>query len=382
MPLTITPENICFTNPAAKYAPGETVRGTIELYLLKDYKVRYMHFKVKGVGRTSCNGVDKASRMEYFNQEILAWNEKNDHSNIMYEGRHTFPFSFSVPIDCPPTFHSAFGDIQYYGKITMVLLDHALPLTAERCFTVTPQRLTAMRYLELQNDNNMLWQSSKKVKGVVFNSGRINAMYTISKKVIVPGESVSITARLLNESRKILRDMYIELHCIIQYYSASNFCYKTDKHIVCSTDPFILDLKPGEMKCGTYTLSVPQEVAQSFNAHIISMSYVIQMRIKMSGLLARDIIMEQPVLVATKPSRTELAAVEGYAARSSSSLFNTVTVPRQLNLWINEGLTLGALMGEEDDGDNSQPPTYAEATASDEYPPSYDEAIRESRENA
>ncbi|PIC43215.1 hypothetical protein B9Z55_004023 [Caenorhabditis nigoni] len=381
MPLTITPENICFTNPAAKYAPGETVRGTIELFLLKDYKVRYMHFKVKGVGKNSRNGVDNVTKVKYFNQEVLAWDEKHDHSNIMYEGRHTFPFSFSVPIDCPPTFHSAFGDIQYYGKITMVLLDHALPLTAERCFTVTPRRLSAVRYLELQNDDNMLWHRSKKVKGVVFNSGRINAMYTISKKVIVPGESVSITARLINESRKILRDVSIELHRVTQYYSASNFCYKTDKHIECSTDPFILDVKPGEMKSGTYTLFVPQEVAQAFNARIITVSYVIQMRIKMSGLMARDIVFKEPVLVATKPSRTELAAVEGYAARSSS-LFNTVTVPRQLNLWINEGLTLGALMGEEDDGDNSQPPTYAEATASDEYPPSYDEAIRESRENA
>ncbi|CAR98396.1 Protein CBG25445 [Caenorhabditis briggsae] len=42
MPFTLTHENICFSNPAAKYAPGDKLEGLIELNFQKDYNVLYM----------------------------------------------------------------------------------------------------------------------------------------------------------------------------------------------------------------------------------------------------------------------------------------------------------------------------------------------------
>ncbi|UMM15616.1 hypothetical protein L5515_012986 [Caenorhabditis briggsae] len=117
MPFTLTHENICFSNPAAKYAPGDKLEGLIELNFQKDYNVLYMQNpsvrcnKTVASGSTSNGDSGEGYRSSFFirrehKRQLPLWiNEKLNLGAVNEEKEDDNSE--------PPTYAEATGSDQY-----------------------------------------------------------------------------------------------------------------------------------------------------------------------------------------------------------------------------------------------------------------------------
>ena len=110
------------------YYPGQSVSGSLQLVLKEPKWYQYAAVSLTGKGKvswtenhtvrhgnyrvleTECYS-DKETYVDMF---IVIWGDKNASQPVKVDSETSnFPFQFTIPAHCPPTFNSTTGEIGY-----------------------------------------------------------------------------------------------------------------------------------------------------------------------------------------------------------------------------------------------------------------------------
>eukprot|EP00668_Euglena_longa_P007453 GGOE01008927.1.p1 GENE.GGOE01008927.1~~GGOE01008927.1.p1 ORF type:complete len:382 (-),score=82.01 GGOE01008927.1:456-1580(-) len=227
---------------AGRYQPGETVSGVAHLHIEKELTMRGVMLKVSGVETASGRQkVDRRSRATARRSRfIVASAATHDPSLIMVAattgtsgtacstfnsrsqrhehfkvtvplmeptaqgklevGQYSIPFSFTLPVDCPPSF-SLSGDnwncaVEYKVKAVCKLAGCKSDLKDTRIFSVTGVMPLNPGQLELHD--------RKKVPQFCFlgNAGQLQLDLNLQRNVWFAGDRVECSGTIANESTK------------------------------------------------------------------------------------------------------------------------------------------------------------------------------------
>ena len=103
------------------YYPGQSVSGLLQVVLKEPKWYRYAAVSLQGKGIILWSeGYSREAMSLYYNREtyvdmfFVVWGDKNAPLPIKFDpGTSNFPFQFTIPAQCPPTFNSQ----RYTGKI-------------------------------------------------------------------------------------------------------------------------------------------------------------------------------------------------------------------------------------------------------------------------
>lgn len=110
------------------YYPGQSVTGSIQVVLSEPKSYKYIAVELKGKGkvkwtetRTTGAGDEQATetieydeKEEFVDTSVVVWGNKDaPHATTFEAGTFDFPFQFSIPSKCPPTFKTDVGKIKY-----------------------------------------------------------------------------------------------------------------------------------------------------------------------------------------------------------------------------------------------------------------------------
>ena len=128
------------------YYPGQEVSGSIQIVVREPKWYQYVGVGLEGKGRVRWTETHSTSRggdgrtITYSDNEtyvdliFIVWgNKEAPQPTKLDPGTSTFPFQFTIPPNCPPTFDSQTGRIHYrlYGVISSQLNQYKIetPLT-------------------------------------------------------------------------------------------------------------------------------------------------------------------------------------------------------------------------------------------------------------
>ncbi|EGT40318.1 hypothetical protein CAEBREN_21953 [Caenorhabditis brenneri] len=215
---------IAFLSPNG-YVPGQSITGQVILESIQDISARYLKVCLRGVAYTKwgesehrhrkrADGkdvkytvvVNYSGETEIVSKEMIAWSANNGLSKLP-PGQHTFPFSFLLPIDCPPSFEGFYGHIRYSIRAE---LDRPRESNVEAI-------VHAYDLNSFPRDNNPIVMEDSKDIGGIIKKGIVTMNVSIPKQAYAPSEQIPITIKIDNKSKRPATCVYAELHQTNQY---------------------------------------------------------------------------------------------------------------------------------------------------------------------
>lgn len=232
---------ITLSNPQGFYFSGQTVEGFLVVELSEVMKMRgieleclgraYVHWTEQhstGSGKNRRTETRHYSAMEhYFNFDLLIFGPGSG-STLLQPGRHTFPFSYTLPVNLPSSFESFVGNVRYMIKAKINKpwkFDHK----TKKMFTVVSildlnQQPSATVALQGQNSKNLCCLCCK--------SGPISAVFHLDRAGYVPGDLVCLSAEIVNNSSRRICASRVRL-MMITVYHATTKSRTVSKEVTC-----------------------------------------------------------------------------------------------------------------------------------------------------
>lgn len=209
-------------NYAGQYTPGSVIQGKIACNFDSETTLRSIKLKIKGIEHTEWLGEEsyhdstenkQVTRQVLFNgdNEVLAHKIilfGGDSSTTLPAGQHFYPFSYTLPFNLPGTYFCPHGSITY--KV-IGIVDRPMRQDYEDVveFNVAaPIDLNAMGPDITQPKS---YSDEKTVCCFCCASGPITLDANLSKQAVVPGETITITARLTNNSNVNIEGVTFEM---------------------------------------------------------------------------------------------------------------------------------------------------------------------------
>lgn len=225
---------ISLSNFQGVYYAGQNVMGHLTVELNAEMSMRGIRLKFDGKAyvhwtESHTTGSGKHRRTttrhysaseQYFNQEVLLygiWPGQGSETTKLPVGRHTFPFSFTLPPNLPSSFEGAHGYVRYSIKGIIDKpwkFDH----TTKRAFTV-------ICILDLNADPAsqapVQGQNQKMICCLCCATGPIVAEFNLERRGYVPGEAISLYANIRNNSDRVMDKSYVDLRMITTFHATS-----------------------------------------------------------------------------------------------------------------------------------------------------------------
>uniref|UniRef100_A0AC34GRG0 Arrestin C-terminal-like domain-containing protein n=1 Tax=Panagrolaimus sp. ES5 TaxID=591445 RepID=A0AC34GRG0_9BILA len=193
------------------YSPGDVVHGHVVIQLKDAVKAKAVIVNMIGKSRTSWTvweqySSNRSTHSEaipyyadetYIDLQATVWHGK-DGEKLLNPGTHRFPFLFTLPSNCPPSFEGNAGFIRYYCKAK---IDRPWKFddTTRTGFTVLPHfDLNTVYYSAFP----MTKVFDKQLGFLCFKHGELNTKVTLSKCGYVPGESIVLNVEITNGTTK------------------------------------------------------------------------------------------------------------------------------------------------------------------------------------
>ncbi|WKY01508.1 hypothetical protein Q1695_015482 [Nippostrongylus brasiliensis] len=343
---------ITYSNPHAVYYPGTSVEGVVHLDLKESMKARSLRIAVDGrahthwsitksrtvsTSRTESYTVHYSATVIYADGDTIAWSASTGSKEVLNPGSYQFPFVFRLPPNCAPSFEGTYGYIRYMVKVE---LDRPWRFnkTDKRLFTVVPIfDLNAIPQASMP-----IRESTVKSLGIVlFRHGKVSLQCDIPKTGFVPGETIVINATVVNDSSKDIVKASAKLFEVSKYVAfehgktiAQGVFVKQrwmdnnreQRRKIATGEQDICVEKKSKGTIQVY-LQVPSTVP-SFNCcPIISVEYVVEMKLKTLASFNREVGTHCHLLVGTIPVRNpyelqqpSAPPVEGFDPSTSSTL--------------------------------------------------------------
>ena len=112
------------------YYPNQLVTGTVQLVLSEPKWYQYVDVKLEGTGNvhwSETHGIGDNEWTEYYSESdtymddsAVVWGSREEPQPTQIDpGMHNFPFQFTIPSHCPPTFNMFSGEIKYRLLVTV-----------------------------------------------------------------------------------------------------------------------------------------------------------------------------------------------------------------------------------------------------------------------
>ncbi|CAJ0597258.1 unnamed protein product [Cylicocyclus nassatus] len=339
--------NIVLSQPHGVYHPGCSVSGTAQLNLEEPMMANSLSISIDGSAFTKWskpqvrtirlfaktwrsflngfwgwrNGVVEiqqytehyATKVVYIKEETVVWTAPHG-AEVLNAGSHKFPFAFTLPENCPPSFESSYGYIRYLIKLE---LDRPwfFNTTDKKLFTVIPVF-----------DLNATPQMIEPITGVkannlgvaLFKHGKVTMEYEIPKSGFAPGEMIVVNLKINNESTKVVTRARVKLMENSRYVAFPTWETETlppgtflngrgdqeelSRKIATGEQKIFIDsYKTG--KAQIY-LQVPPTVPSFSTCPIIAVDYVLDIKLETNGTLNRNVETTHPITVGTIPVST------------------------------------------------------------------------------
>lgn len=254
MPRKLLKFLIIFDNTSLLYFPGQFLSGRVLLELQDDTPALGLHFHVVGEGVVRVRSArqertyDKESYID-FRMRLLG--DPDQGPSVLSPGIHSFPFKLGLPLGLPSTFLGRYGWIQYYCKaalrepsglihknhqvfIVMNPIDLNLeqPILAVSFIQSIPHIATAPTSTALNQFTSLInfafffaGISQKPFKcdiehrlGVsCVGGGIVKCAVSLDRGGYVPGESISVSAFVANNSKITIKSTKAALTETIEY---------------------------------------------------------------------------------------------------------------------------------------------------------------------
>ncbi|KAI1696072.1 arrestin domain-containing protein 17 [Ditylenchus destructor] len=322
-------------SPSGVLFPGQVVQGRVYIHLREQIKARAVLLHVVGKAKTSWtvwerrtdnrnnNGsvsarthsesIPYSAEVVYLDLQMNVWQPVEQ---ILLPGLHDFPFTFTLPVHCPPSFEGTIGFIRFYCKAK---IDRPWKFddNTRTNFTVMPHfDLNTIYYAGLPVEKHI----SKNIGVLCFKHGRIGAKITLGKSGYVPGENVMLNVEVNNTTSKDVTRVETSLIELVTYtarrhnrlldYGNGAGCHhgdvekKQESRVVVQYNE---EFKVCSQKTGTYQrlLAIPP-IVPSFNiCPIIQVDYQFKIKIVAKGTISNTVSGTLPVLIGTIPVRQQ-----------------------------------------------------------------------------
>ena len=231
-------------------------------------KVRWTETHTSGTGNNRSTTTHAYTDNEtYVDLIYIVWgNKEAPQPTKLDPGTFTFPFQFTIPADCPPTFTTQTGQINYqlYGVISSQVNEYKIE---------TP--LTVNRLIDLNQQPNLLEPVEQStVKDITVccccKSGSAHITFKIPKAgYCVIQEKIPITFECTNGSSREI-SVRVEL--------AQSTVYSARGHVRRSNDTignFACQIRPSEDETKSVEFDLPQTIQLAFSSRIINVAHAI-----------------------------------------------------------------------------------------------------------
>uniref|UniRef100_A0A915DP86 Arrestin C-terminal-like domain-containing protein n=1 Tax=Ditylenchus dipsaci TaxID=166011 RepID=A0A915DP86_9BILA len=233
--------------------------------------------------RTHSESIPYSAEIVYLDLQMCVWQSPQSTNQILPAGLHDFPFTFTLPAHCPPSFEGTVGFIRYCCKAK---IDRPWKFDdTTRCsFTVMPMfDLNTIHYASLPVQKEV----TKNIGVLCFKHGRITARISLAKSGYVPGESVILSVDITNSSSKDVHKVETSL-----IETATYTAERHGREFWCSKF------------CHLSKDACDSPVVPSFNVcPIITVDYTFKVKIVAKGTLSNTMSGQLPVLIGTIPVR-------------------------------------------------------------------------------
>ena len=261
-------------------------------------------------------GTGDSQRTEYYTYSdsetyvdliVIAWGRKDAPQPTRIDpGTFNFPFKFTIPPNCPPTFTSQKGQINYnlYGVISSQVNQYKIE---------TP--LTLNRLIDLNQQPNLLQPVEQStVKDITLfcclKRGAVNITFKMPRTGFCVGqERIPVTFEYRNgSSREISMRVELTQNTV---YSASGHT----KHSSETISNFACQIRPSQNETKSIEFDLPPTIQMPFSSRIINVAHSINVWVTHSldfMFLAGPSIFA-PIAIGNVPFRGQQAAVPGPA---------------------------------------------------------------------
>uniref|UniRef100_UPI0037E98BAD arrestin domain-containing protein 3-like n=1 Tax=Semicossyphus pulcher TaxID=241346 RepID=UPI0037E98BAD len=268
-------------NKEDTFSAGDTITGTLTFTLTKDTKVKKLSVKAKGrahVHWTEGTGDRKKSytaQRDYFKAK-KCFVEKSSNSTVLSQGDHCHKFSFKIPQgDMPPSFKGFHGTIVYKLEAKMSR-SWKLPSIVQK----------ELKFVSKSSS----YPGQCPLSGSV-EKGQVQMSATIDKKVCCPGDTISIVAKICNNSSKKMKPKFsLEQKIVYRAHSSTKVSLLTFGKVVEET------IEKNSEETVTSKLTVPVDAIYTIsNCEIISVNYHVKAYLDISFAFDPEVVF--PVVI-------------------------------------------------------------------------------------
>ncbi|XP_046493813.1 arrestin domain-containing protein 5 [Equus quagga] len=204
----------------AIYLAGSSVKGQVVLTLNSTLVNPVV--KVELVGRGYVEWKEETGASRDYSRDVIC-NNKADYvhktktfpvkDNWLSAGSHIFDFHFNLPPRLPSTFSSRTGHVSYFIQASCMGREHVL---AKRRMYLLVQG-TSDGHQESPAQNPLLVEAERKVSYNCCSQGTISLQIQMEKNSFVPGEKVTFTTEINNQTSKCIKTVIVALYGHVQY---------------------------------------------------------------------------------------------------------------------------------------------------------------------
>ncbi|XP_041975294.1 arrestin domain-containing protein 4 [Aricia agestis] len=299
MPRKLLKFLIVFDNTSLLYFPGQFLSGKVLMELQDDTPVLGLHFHVigEGVVRVGSGRHERLFDKEnYIDFRMRLLGEPGHGASILSPGIHSFPFKLGLPLGLPSTFLGTHGWVQYYCKAAL-REPNGLTHKNQQVFIV-------MNPIDLNLEPPVLSQefslSVEHKLGVgCVGGGAVSCTVSIDRGAYVPGQSVVLSAHVVNNSRTAIKCTRASLTETIQYVASGRVAAREVRSLSARARGRIR--AGGEERWDRELLYVPPLPPTNLRGcHLISVQYDVLFIIEPKSL-EKPVKLQLPILLGTYP---------------------------------------------------------------------------------
>ena len=227
-------------------------------------------------------------------EKAIVWSSENSSDNILGPGTYSFPFQFTLPQNCPPSYRkvcpSTLGQICYYMQ-GYINSKEGRSCKETNKIHIKVVQLMDINRPELQTAIHRTEQ--KRVGCLCCSSGEVEAMIFLPCKGFCVGHNILLTIKIENNSSRSA----VLTVTVMQAIYLSNCHYKF--RILFATSPRI-DAHSSYIWTPD-SLTIPLLTATTFKSELISLSYYLS--VTTAVRCAKKSSIKVPIVVGNVPPR-------------------------------------------------------------------------------
>uniref|UniRef100_A0A0K8TLV3 Putative arrestin domain-containing protein 1 n=1 Tax=Tabanus bromius TaxID=304241 RepID=A0A0K8TLV3_TABBR len=292
---------ILFDNTSLLYFPGQFLSGRVLLELQDDTTAVGLHFHVVGEGVVRVRSARQErtyDKENYIDFRMKLLGDADQGPEVLSPGIHSFPFKLGLPTGLPSTYLGRYGWIQYYCKAALREPNGLIHKNHQVFIVMNP--------IDLNLEKQALSQPFKcdvqhKLGVSCVGGGAVKCRVALDRGGYVPGESICVTALIINDSNVTIKQTKATLTETIEYLARGKVVQieKRDLAVVVRGK-----VRPGDKdEWHNESLYVPPLPPTNLRGcHLVKIQYDVYFIIEPKSL-EKPIKLQLPIVLGTYPFR-------------------------------------------------------------------------------